>query len=253
MRIETNERLVKRNKQIGTYLFLFSMAVLVGGFILANGSLFNIEGLESISDALYLTIMPLVLVIGMISTFVSVRMTNLWFRVPRPENLIEQSLKGLGKKGALYNYFHFPARHVLIAPQGVFAIVTRYQDGSYRVEGSKWRTFRTPIGRIFSIFRMDGINNPTLDAQMAAEHVQDILRSINAEVPVHPLILFTDSRARLEIVNPTVPVLYADPKQEPNLKDYLRDYPKEGRVTLTQEQIDQFDEATRGSSKRKRG
>ncbi len=72
-----------------------------------------------------------ILPIAFITTIVSVRMTNLWVRQPRPEVVIREGLKGLSNKSVLYSYYHFPARHVLICPQGVFAMVTRFQDGRY--------------------------------------------------------------------------------------------------------------------------
>lgn len=245
MRVETNETLIKRNRQIATYLFLFSLGVLIAGFLFANGTLFGIEELEAISDTLYLVIMPIVLIVGMTATLFSVRMTNLWIRVPRPEAVIENGLKGIGKKSALYNYYHFPARHVLITPQGVFAIVTRFQEGSFRVEGAKWQTRRSFFGRLFRIFRFDQIGSPMQDAALAAQQVQKYLDAIGADIRVQPLIVFVDSRAKLEIVQPTVPVLYADNKLFPNLKDYLRELPKETHKTLTADEIEQFDAITK--------
>ncbi len=245
MRIETNEKLIQRNKQIATYLFLFSMTILIGGFFIANGQAFGIEALENFSDSLYLLVMPIVLIVGMTSTLFSVRMTNLWVRMPRPETIIEAGLKGIGKKGVLYNYYHFPARHVLIVPQGVFAIITRYQDGSYTVEGDRWKTHRSPLSRLFSIFRLDGIGNPTQDAVQAAEHIQRIMQSLGINAPVQPLIIFVDPRAKLEIKSSQVPVLFADSKLFPNIKDYLKDIPKDSRATLLPEEIDRFDEITK--------
>lgn len=245
MRIETNEKLIKRNKQIATYLFLFSMTILIGGFFIANGQAFGIEALQNFSDALYLLVMPIVLIVGMTSTLFSVRMTNLWVRMPRPENVIEGGLKGIGKKAVLYNYYHFPARHVLIAPQGVFAIITRYQDGSFTVEGDRWKTHRSALNRLFSIFRLDGIGNPTQDALQAAAHVQRIFQSIGINAPVQPLIIFVDPRAKLELKSSQVPVLFADSKLFPNLKDYLKDIPKDQQSPLSAEAIDRFDEITK--------
>ena len=84
---------------------------------------------------------------------------------------------------------------------------------------------------------------------------------------VYPLIVFVDPRADLEIIDPTVPVLYATPKKEPSIKSFLRDIqveeeepeepksskgrrsskskkPKTPSMPLTDEQIDAFEEAT---------
>lgn len=250
MRVETNDFLIKRNRRIATTLFFFSLAVLIIGFISANGQFLGFDLLSAFGDTGYLLIMPLVLLVGFTTTVISVRMTNLWIRQPRPEDAIVQGLKGIGSKAVLYNYLHFPARHVLIAPQGVFAIITRFQDGHYVIENDKWKQRRSFAGILFSVFRMDGIGNPHLDAEMAADHIQDVIDEINPDVEVQPLILMIDPRAKLEIEDePTVPILYAlqkagDIKLFPNFKEYMRDVAKEDRLTLTAEEIDAFEEAT---------
>lgn len=252
MRIETNEDLVKRNRRIATYLFFFSLFVLGFGFLAANGAFLNTVD-ESTGQQLYLLIMPVVLIVGMLSTLVSVRMTNLWVRQPRPEDSIQLGLKGISTKSVLYNYLHMPARHILISPQGVFAIITRYQEGKFAVDGGTWTTHRSPLSRVFSIFRMDGIGDPTTEAKAAAKHVQDIMDEIGIEVDVEPLILFIDPRSTLEITNPEVPVLFAMDKVtlgkkevtlKPNLKQYLKGFNKDDYQTLTDEEIEKFENAT---------
>ncbi len=243
MRIEINERLVQRNKRISQYLFFLALGVLIGAFFLINA--------PSPSDeiAALLFFLPIiVLPLGFLFTAFSVRMTNLWLRQPRPEEAIEEGLKGLSNKSVLYHYHHFPARHVLVCPQGVFAIVTRYQDGHYGVKGSEWKAFRSMFGTLLSLFRFDRLGNPTQDAQKAAAHVKAALVPIAPDVDVSPLIIFVDPRARLEIENPDVPVVHANPKSNPNLKDFLRDLNKQRKdkaaMPLTPEQIEAFEDAT---------
>lgn len=252
MRVETNEDLVKRNKQIATYLFFFSLAVLILGFLAANGSLIGIDLAED-AASIYLIVMPAILVIGLMSTLVSVRMTNMWVRQPRPEDAIQTGLKGISTKSVLYNYLHLPARHVLICPQGVFAIITRYQDSKFSVDNDKWKTHRNPLGRILSIFRMDGVENPTAEARLAADHIQQIMDDLEIDVEVQPLIIFVDPRAELEIGETSIPVLYAVDKAsvrdkevrlKPNLKEYMRSIPKEEYQTLTPEEIEAFEDST---------
>lgn len=243
MRIVTNEELVERNKKFATRLFFFSLLVLIAGFVAANASLLGIEAIEQVGEELYLLIMPFVLLVGFTSTMISVRMTNLWVRQPRPEEAIQNSLKGLSNKSALYNYLHFPARHVLISPQGVFPIVTRFQEGRYKVDQNKWRSFRGIFGMFFAIFRLDGIGNPTLEAQEAEQFIRYITEDYDENVPVQPLIIFVDPRATLEIGETDIPVLYADPKKDPNLKDYLRDYRKENGDYFEGDELREFIEA----------
>lgn len=241
MRVETNEDLVNRNKKIATYLFIFSLVVLVLGFFAANGDAFGVELLDA---SLYIIIMPILLVVGLVCTVISVRMTNLWIRQPRPEEAIQAGLKGLSNKSVLYNYLHLPARHVLICPQGVFAIITRFQDGRFEINGDNWKSKKSVFSAIFSVFRMDGVGNPISEATAAAKHIQDYVDEINPEVKVQPLIIFVDPRVQLEIEEATLPILHTDPKASNSLKDFLRKYPKDEYQTLSAEEITAFEEAT---------
>lgn len=265
MRIETNQKIVTRNTRLAQYLFFFSMGVLIIGFFVTNQQMFGISPTSDEAVVLSLLIPSLILPIGLVSTLFSVRMTNLWVRRPRPETIIPEGLKGLSSKSVLYSYYHFPARHVLICPQGIFAIITRFQDGRYTVRGERWHTHRSPIGRLFSIFRLDGIGAPDNEAIRAAQHVKKLLQSIAPEAEVKPLVVFVDPRVKLEIENPLVPVVHAEDKLKPNLKDFMRSIKgdaapeqpvkkgqkgqgaikkKELPMPLTQEQIEAFEAAT---------
>ncbi|NDJ60580.1 MAG: NERD domain-containing protein [Chloroflexi bacterium] len=222
-------------------MFFASLGVLILGFLVTSQPLAESE--EDVN--LVLALLPaLVLPTAVVMTMVSVRMTNLWVRPPRPEEVIAQGLKGISNKSVLYSYYHFPARHVLIAPQGVFAIVTRFQDGRIFNEGDRWRVRKNPLVRLLSVFRLDNVGNPTFDALRAAQILQAKLAPIAPDIEVQPLIVFVDPRVQLQVNEPTVPVLHADPKHTPNLKTYFRDAAREKRPTLTPEQITAFEEAT---------
>lgn len=241
MRIETNVRLIRRNRRIAQYLFFGSFGVPLIGLLLINQQAAN----PSTGSLLVGFVIPLlVLPAAYAITLISVRMANLWVRAPRPEEVIPQGLKGIGSKSVLYNYYHLPARHVLIAPQGVFAVVTRFQDGRFTVEGDRWTTHRSGAGRLFSLFRMDNIGNPAGDAWRAADHVKKLLEPIAPDVPVQPVIVFTDPRASVDIISTEVPIVCAAPKRDPSFKDYVRAVGAERRPTLTMDQIAAFEEAT---------
>ncbi len=217
MRVETNRGLVRRNRRITQYLFYFSFGVLIVGLVIGFRPPENPED-PNVATALLLQ--TLVLPVAVATSLISVRMTNQWLRQPRPENAIKDALKGINKKSVLYNYYHFPARHVLICPQGVFAMVTRFQDGRFVVRGDRWET----VGglRLLRFIRGDDIGKPNEEAQRAAAHVKELLTPIAPDLDVQPLIIFVAPRAHLEVSNPIVPVLHTDDKHEPNLKDYMR-------------------------------
>lgn len=244
MRIATNQPLVERNKRIAGYMFFFSVGALGLGFVVTNARFLFPDVEANLLQLMELVLPLLILPIALGSTLFSVRMTNLWVRLPRPEKALEENLKGMGSKAVLYNYYHFPARHVLICPHGVFAIVTRFQNGNYVVNGDRWSTQKGIFGAFLGIFRMDRIGNPSADAIVAADDVKKALASIAPDVPVQPVVVFVDPRATLTLNDPTVPVVYVNNRQQPNLKEYVRTLPKSNPMPLTAQQIQAFETAT---------
>jgi hypothetical protein len=248
MRIVTNTPLAERNRKFATYLFIFTFILLIGGFILLNYPVFTGEPPTTLILVLQVVTLPVAFVL----TLVSVRMTNLWARPPRPDRSIEEGLKGLSKKSILYNYYHIPARHVLIAPQGVFVITTRWHNGTFSVDDDRWRSHANVISRFFSSIRMDGVGNPIRDANKNAERIQKILQNIQPDVEVKPLIVFIDPSVELEIGETSVPILYSNNKRKPNLRDFMRERNRElseeqrGQLPLTDKQIATFEEQTMG-------
>jgi len=246
MRVETNEALIKRMKRLSQYLFFGSFGVLVIWLITSTQQVANAGSTQNYFVSIVLP--SILLPAAFISSMISVRFTNLWVRSPRPEEAIRQQLKGISNKSVLYNYYHIPARHVLISPQGVYAIVTRFQDGYFTVNGDKWVSHKNALSRFFSIFRFDAVGNPTADAMRAVNHVQSMLTAIVPSVTVHALIVFVDARVRVDIEGDiTVPVVFASEDHQPTLKDFLRDeaqrLTKEKRKSLTPEQIQAIDAA----------
>ena len=252
MRVVTNKKLARRNRKITNYLFFGTFGALILGFVVINASLFTNET----PDTLTLFAQSAVLPIAFVLTIVSVRMTNLWARVPRPEKAIEDGLKGLSNKSILYNYYHFPVRHVLICPQGVFAIVTRWHDQQFSLRDGKFRSKRNFISKLFSAIRFDGIGKPFRDAEIARAHVQQAIDDVADDVAVQSLIVFVDPSAQVDFeTEPEIPVLYADPKRSPNLKEFMRDAKRllsdsageaknASLMPLSDEQIQEFENAT---------
>ncbi|GAB1422660.1 hypothetical protein MASR2M15_28990 [Anaerolineales bacterium] len=246
MRNVSNTKLASRNRKVATYLFFVTMIVLVGGFIFINYGLFTGET----PDSTILLLQSIILPIAFILTLVSVRMTNQWVRKPRPEDAIEAGLKGLSNKSVLYNYYYKPANHILICPQGVFVLVTKWHNGRFSVTGSpkgdQWKSHQSFLTRIFSALRMDGIGNPTQEVVKSVKAVETLLQDINKDVPVRGAVVFIDPSATIEVNNPSIPVLYADNKRKPNLTTYLRDVGKvqggdKNEMPLTPEEIEQLE------------
>lgn len=225
MRVYLNEQRLKRNRQLATILFIASLVILFGGLIISY----------TVNAANYgLMIVPLVAMpIGLLTTWWSVRLTNQYVRKPHAEDVMQAAFKGAGAHSVAYHYL-FKANHVLVCPQGVYAIVARFQDGIFRVQGE--RIFnargRNPIGGFMTLMRQEQMGSPIHEAQVAAAELQTQLDAALAETEsgpsldlvVQPVVVFTSEKADLDIQKDSpIPVVLAVHKpKRPSLKVLLR-------------------------------
>ncbi|HLY29282.1 MAG TPA: hypothetical protein VKQ72_23250 [Aggregatilineales bacterium] len=244
MRVVTNERRIKSKRRIAQYLFVISLVILIGGLIVSN---FGPKTME------FAIIAPcLVLPIGFATTLLSVRMTNQFVRLPHPDEAIGEGLKGINRRSILYNYILQP-NHVLVAPQGVFSLTTRWQETGFEVDGEKWYNAkgRGPLAPIFLFLKQERLGDPFKQARQEAESIQAIVDEAlpSAKIVVRPAVVFTSNKAKLEVDEPALPVVYADPKKRPSLKALLKDEKKKDEISLDDEQIAALDKAFRGNQR----
>jgi hypothetical protein len=233
MRVVINEAHIKRYQTFSHVLFMVSLVGMVGGFI------YTMTSKSTNSNSLSCLLLPGLLFM----TLLSVRMANMWIREPRPQNVLGEALKGLGKRYSLFHYL-LPARHVLIGPEGVFTITIIWQERVYRVKGKRWSTVGGMMTGLASFMRQDSVGNPFRDALFDAQSVQRVLNKIapDSGVKVQPLIVLISPKVAAEIEDPIIPVLYADPKKKPSLRQYLIQQKSEPRTTLSLEALDRIDQ-----------
>lgn len=232
MRVVTNEALLKRNRTISHILFFASLGGMALGFFYTWSN-------PTTSSTLSCMLLPTLLLL----TITSVRMANTWIREPRPVNALAEALKGMGPKYTLFHYL-LPANHVLVGPEGVFVIHTVWQEKTYRAVGKKWYGDGGLLNRIMGYMRQDLIGDPFREAQLEAQQVQRMVDKLepDAGIEVQPLVVFIHPKATFEVEDPVMPVLYADPKKKPSLRQYLKEQKGADRKTLSLEAMDQIDE-----------
>ncbi len=243
MRIEINERLVRRNRSFAQYAFIISMSIWLFGLFVTMRPLLGDRFASD--DLAWLDVLPtFVLPVGLIIALYAVRMTNLWVREPRPENIIKNALKGISKKSVLYHYYNLPAKHVLICPQGIFVLITLYQTGRISINGRKWKQERGLMERFLGLLRMDGLGYPYEQAVFAIEALQKALKSIAPNCEITPVVLFLNTQVELNEQDNSLPIVFADEHHPRSLKDYLRSLAtaKNGNLPLTTEQIEQLED-----------
>lgn len=109
MIIVRNEKLIKRNTQIGKYSGIIAIAILGGGMYLS----FQYQ------DQIIYSMVALIL--GFILSQVGIFYTNRFGRSPRPDQELDNALKGLDDQYVLYHY-QSPVDHLLIGPAGIWIL-----------------------------------------------------------------------------------------------------------------------------------
>ena len=235
MRVVVNEALISRNRKISHALFFISLIGMGLGFFYTWTS----DPSSGASSQISCMVLPMLLLM----TLTSVRMANTWIREPRPISVLAESLKGLNKQYTMFHHL-LPAPHVLIGPEGVFALTVIWQERPYRVKGAKWHGDQGMLRRLNGFMRQDLLGNPFQDAQFSTQQLQRLINKIapDRDIEVQPLIVFIHPEAVVEIEDPLFPVLYADNKKKPSLRQYLKELPAGSHPTLEIEDIDKIDE-----------
>jgi hypothetical protein len=213
MKIVTNSKLIKRNAIIGKYS---SIAALV---ILGIGLYITFKLPEKFAYSMGC------LLVGFLLSQFGIYFGNRWGRNPRPDQIINKSLKGLGREYTIYHYIS-PASHLLIGPAGVLTILPFQQGGRIIYDGKRWKIKGGGFARSYlRIFGQENIGRPDLEAGSEIKSVTNYLMRIlpeGSQLPdVNAALLFTDPKVELEIENPPLPAM--TPKE---LKEFIKDKSK---------------------------
>jgi len=194
MRVVVDDKLIARRSQVA------QRALLVGAVLLAIA-------LVASFNPRYVLPAYGVVVLGTIVTTWGSRIGSKWLGDLRGDSVLAKVLKGLDNSYRLYNYV-LPAEHVLLSPFGLFILRLQRQDGEISCHGSKWhRPFR--MRRVFSLLSEEGLGNPIKQVQREAAQLHRFVADHlpDADAPTHPLIVFVNPKAELDIAEPVVPAV----------------------------------------------
>jgi len=141
-----------------------------------------------------------------------------WRLLPRPDQALARTLKGLDHRHRLYNYL-LPADHVLLTPAGVTVFQVRRLLGVISCTNDKWFHKRSLLSRL-RFAAEEQVGDPTRDVKLDVETMRQFLDKHleNADlVPVNGLILFSNPNVQLTVENSSIPVLTSK-----DAKDYVR-------------------------------
>ncbi|MEW6094568.1 MAG: hypothetical protein AB1531_11465 [Chloroflexota bacterium] len=161
------------------------------------------------------------LLAGFMLSQIGIYFGNRWGRSPRPDEIINKNMKGMGREYTAYHYVT-PASHLLIGPAGAWTILPLYQGGKIIYDGKRWRTKGGGFARSYlRIFGQESIGRPDLEAaaeiKSVTQHLTRLLPEGTQLPEVRAALLFTDPRAELDVANAPLPAMA--PK---DLKDFLK-------------------------------
>jgi hypothetical protein len=218
MKIIKNEKLIKRNAQIGSWTSLAALVVLGGGMYL------------SFSRPELFMYSLIALLLGFTLTQVGMYMGNKFGRSPRPDEKLDAGLKGLQNEFVMYHYTT-PAAHLLVGPAGLWVVMPYHQRGRVEYKKNRWHMkgggFLQGYMRIFG---QEALGRPDIEIENEIESLKKYLlkHMDESEIPeVNALMVFTSDD--VELNGEGSPVTALKLKQ---LKDFIRQRAKEKKLSV---------------------
>lgn len=198
MKTIRNEKMIKRKANIGKYAGIVSLVILAGGMYLS----FRYK-----TQVWYSLI---ALILGFVLSQISISYTNQFGSLSRPDIALDNALKGLDDRYALYHYTT-PVKHLLVGPAGVWVCFPFHQKGrvTYNEKKEKWNR---KGGNIYmKFFAQDSIGRPSLEITAAKEKLRKFFEKIpEFEVPpIHAALIFTNDEMEVDADEAPSPTLHA--------------------------------------------
>jgi hypothetical protein len=225
MKIIRNENRIKRNGQVGFWLSMIAFLLFGGSFYLVT------TRREALSNqTVYYTLIAFS--VGYILMQVGLYLTNRFGGVPRVDERLDASLKGLPGD---YTFYHFvtPASHLLVGPGGIWALFAYRQRGLVVYERNRWRVRGGGFFQLYmTIFGQEGIGRPDLEAEGEVLAVRKLLAKTlgENEIPqVQAVLIFTNEAVEIQADDAPLPAITI--KQ---LKEFIRKKAKEKPIGQNQ-------------------
>lgn len=213
MKIIRNEKLIKRNSQIGQWTSIGALVILGGGMYIS----FTKPELASYS--------LIALAVGFILTQVGMYLGNRFGRSPRPFEQLEAALKGLPGDFILYQFIA-PSPHLLVGPAGIWALLPYRQRGRVAYLNGRWKLSGGGFMQSYmSIFGQEGLGRPDVEVEHETGSVEKFLgkKMDGTQVPeVQGIMVFTNDEIEIEANDSPTPAV---PLKK--LKDFMRQKAKE--------------------------
>ncbi|MDH5507475.1 MAG: hypothetical protein OEZ02_09665 [Anaerolineae bacterium] len=215
MKIVIDEKQIAKFAKTGLWASIAGLVFMMAAMII----MFNFEQQFGLS----LIFMAIGFFISQIGTYY----TNHWGRRPRPDEELTKVLKGLDNHYTLYHY-QSPARHLLVGPAGLWAILPRNSRGriSYDERRKRWRQHGGSMyGKLFG---QEGLGRPDLEIAGEIAAVEKFLtKNFGAgnSPTVHGMLVFTPEATKVDAQNAPVATLHLG-----KLREFFRRQAKDNRL-----------------------
>lgn len=217
MKIIKNEKLIKRNAQIGSWTSLGALLILGLGMYISFTR----------PDLFIYSLVALLL--GFTLTQVGMYMGNKFSRSPRPDEKLDAGLKGLQNEFVMYHYTT-PVSHLLVGPAGVWVVMPYHQRGQVSFKKNRWRMSGGGfLQGYMRVFGQEGLGRPDLEIDNEIRSLKKYLlkHMEESEIPeINAIMIFTNDDVELDAEDAPVPALKL--KQ---LKEFIRQRAKEKKLS----------------------
>jgi hypothetical protein len=214
MKVVTNLKLIKRNAKIGQYTSLGALVILGVGLYISF----------KMPDKFIYSLGALLL--GFFMSQIGMYYGNRWGRSPRPDEMIDKGLKGLGRDYSVYHY-RTAASHMLVGPAGIWILMPYYQSGKIVYEKKRWKSKGGGFLQSYlRLFGQENMGRPEIESETEIESTKRYLLKIlpeGSEVPqIQSVLVFTSPKVDIQVKDAPLPAI--TPK---DLKDFMREKSKE--------------------------
>lgn len=168
---------------------------------------------------------------GLIISQLGFQLRTRWARHPRIDELLDEALKGLDERHAIFHYL-LGASHALVTPAGVFAVCTTTLEGDVAFTHGRW-VHTPPPGRSGRTPKPRTLAEPSRQAETEVTQLKKTLARrlpARADLSLQPLLVFLHPNAQIESQGSPFRALHVK-----KLKAYLRALPR--GETLSQAEV----------------
>jgi hypothetical protein len=220
MKIIKNEKLIKRNSQIGQWTSLGALAVLGLSMYL------NFNRTDLIAYSLG------GLLLGFILMQIGIYMGSRYGRRPRTDEKLDAGLKGLQNEYSIYHYTA-PASHLLVGPAGIWVLLPYHQRGQVTFRKNRWRMSGGGfLQGYMRIFGQEGIGRPDLETESEINAVKKHLvkHMYESQIPqINAMMVFTGDDVTIEANDSPIPAMKLK-----EIKEFFRKKAKEKLISQMQ-------------------